>query len=72
MAGLRPAPILSLSAASTLGVPRQPAVDNGLVIREAGRVIEFRASANDFESAASGTAWLWWCDMTLAARWRGW
>jgi hypothetical protein len=39
---------------------------------EAKEVNEIRALANDLQPATSGTAWLWWRDMTLAARWRGW
>jgi hypothetical protein len=39
---------------------------------EAKGVTEIRAFANRFQPADGGTAWLWWCEMTLAARWRGW
>ena len=39
---------------------------------EAKGVIENRAFANCPVPAVSGKAWLWWRDMTFAARWRGW
>jgi hypothetical protein len=39
---------------------------------EANGVNEIRALANQFQPAAGGKAWLWWRDMTFAARWRGW
>jgi hypothetical protein len=39
---------------------------------EAIDVTEIRALANRFQPATGGKAWLWWREMTLAARWRGW
>jgi hypothetical protein len=35
-------------------------------------VTEFSAIANQFQPAAAASVQLWWRDMTLAARWRGW
>jgi len=35
-------------------------------------VTEFRAIAYRFQPAADASVQLWWRDMTLAARWRGW
>jgi len=39
---------------------------------EAKDVTEIRTLANHCQPAAAGSAWLWWREMTLAARWRGW
>jgi hypothetical protein len=39
---------------------------------EAKDVTEIRALANHFQPAAAGSAWLWWQNNFLAARWRGW
>jgi hypothetical protein len=47
-------------------------LDKWMGSNEAKGVTEFRALANHFPPAAAGSAWLWWREMTLAARWRGW
>jgi len=46
-------------------------LDKWMGSNEAIGVTEIHAFANRFQPATAGSVWLWWREMTLAARWRG-